>query len=78
MLTPCRYAPKVSIKFLTEELGFESYLEAHDFLNLHLAGTTAEAAIDSEEFVLETRRAAPVFEAAKSRAFATVDIKGQI
>jgi hypothetical protein len=70
--------PNVSIKFLTEELGFESYMEAHQFLETYLNGTTGESAIDTEKFVLETKKASAIFDAAKSKAFATVDIKGQI
>jgi len=72
----------VSIKFLTEELGFESYMEAFEFLTEHLTKpgipTNAVDAIDREKFLLDTTKVAQIFEGAKAAAFKSVDIKGQI
>jgi hypothetical protein len=68
----------VSIKFLTEELGFESYLDAFQFLSTYLKDDNAEGAINHDDFLLETRSVAAIFERAKAAASKLVDIKGQI
>jgi hypothetical protein len=59
-------------------LGFESYLDAFEFLSTHLKDEKAEGAINRDAFLLQTRPVAAIFERAKTAASKLVDIKGQI
>lgn len=76
LLTGCRYKPDVKLRYVTEELGFESDEDSARFLLEY----------GSEEFLQEndvgvrllTSKAGSVFEAAKQAAFKVVDLKGQI
>ena len=79
-----RYKPNVSIQFLAEELGFDTYEAAVEFLEKNGADTYLIRLTDSDEFKaldtwkLETAKTAALFDNARARAFRTVDIKGQI
>lgn len=67
----------MKLRFVTEELGFESDDESARFICDH--GGQAFLQEDSNGHVkLLTGKALRFFEAAKSAAFKTVDIKGQI
>lgn len=71
-----RYRPDVGIRFLTEELAFESDQECAQFLcdhgaeNLFLQGENGVR--------LVTSKAGSIFSSAKETAFRKVDIKGQV
>jgi hypothetical protein len=85
-LTMSRYKPNVSIQFLAEELGFDSYESTIEFLDKAGAEKAGALIRPADEAVLEqlgdwkldTAKAASVFQAARASAFRTVDIKGQI
>ena len=71
-----RYKPAVKLRFVTEELGFESDEESARFLCDHGAQAFLE---EGEDIVrLLTGKVGNTFEAAKLAAFRRVDIKGQI
>lgn len=70
------YKPHVSHEFLAEELGFDSYPEAVDFLIKQ--GAAEIGALNMETYQLDTGKATPLFEGQRAKAFRTVDIKGQI
>ncbi|KAF2452769.1 SAC3/GANP domain protein [Lineolata rhizophorae] len=70
------YKPDVKIRFLTEELGFESDQDCVQFLCDHGAEDLIEPKEDS--IVLVTGKVGRLFEDAKTGAFRKVDIKGQI
>ncbi|KAK6509861.1 hypothetical protein TWF481_004590 [Arthrobotrys musiformis] len=77
------YRPDVPFRHITEELGFENDAECEAFIVKHNAGNfikTKESAKEdgTNKIVLETAKALPTIEAAKSAAFKKVDIKGQI
>ncbi|KAE9970761.1 hypothetical protein BLS_004767 [Venturia inaequalis] len=73
----CRsYKPTVSHEFIAEELGFDSYTEAIEFLIKH--GAADNGALDTNTYRLDTGKAAPLFVNLRASAFRTVDIKGQI
>lgn len=80
MLTPAdaayRYRPDVQLRFITEELAFESDPEAVQFLINHQAQGFLEAREDGIRFL--SGKAGSTVEAAKNNAFRRVDIKGQI
>ena len=71
-----RYKPDVKLRFITEELGFESDEESARFLCQHGGQSLLEER--EGEVRLITGKASQVFEAAKDEAFRKVDIKGQI
>lgn len=71
-----RYKPDVRIRFITEELGFESDDQAARFI---LEKSSAELLEEKDGVVrLLTGKAGLVFEQAKKEAHRVVDIKGQI
>ncbi|KAI5776382.1 SAC3/GANP/Nin1/mts3/eIF-3 p25 family-domain-containing protein [Geopyxis carbonaria] len=79
----CRsYRPDIDIRFLTEELGFESDTECVTFL----CDNGAQAFIQQKSgdkglpnsIRFEANKAASIFEEAKKQAFKKVDIKGQM
>lgn len=70
------YKPDVTLRFVTEELGFESDGDAAQFI----CDYNGEALLEEKEGNLRfiTGKAGQVFETAKIAAFRSVDIKGQI
>ncbi|KAI9876964.1 MAG: hypothetical protein M1830_005185 [Pleopsidium flavum] len=73
----CRaYKPDVVLRFITEELGFESDEESARFICDHGAQSLLEEREDGVRLL--TGKAGSVFETAKNAAFKRVDIKGQI
>ena len=75
-LTVSRYKPDLKLRFITEELGFESDEESARFVCDH--GGQACLEEQEGEVKLFTSKAAPLFETARKAAFQKVDIKGQI
>ena len=71
-----RYKPDVKLRFLTEELGFESDDESARFICDH-GGQSFLEERDGEVRLL-TGKALRFFETARHAAFKKVDIKGQI
>ncbi|KAH7134362.1 SAC3/GANP/Nin1/mts3/eIF-3 p25 family-domain-containing protein [Dactylonectria macrodidyma] len=70
------YKPDVKLRFITEELGFESDADAAQFIIDHQGQHLLE---DRTEYIaFLTGKAGPLFESARSVAFRKVDIKGQI
>ena len=72
-----RYKPDVKLRFVTEELGFESDDESARFV-CDYGGQSFLDEREEGEVRLLTGKALRFFEAAKVAAFKTVDIKGQI
>ncbi|RVX68586.1 hypothetical protein B0A52_07013 [Exophiala mesophila] len=76
----CRsYKPDVKLRFITEELGFETDEEACQFLLDHVpeeSPTLLEERDGDVRFL--TGKAGSIFHVAKTNAFGHVDIKGQI
>lgn len=70
------YKPDVNIRFVTEELGFESDEQAARFILDHAPQEVLEEKNGSVRLV--TGKAGMVFEQAKVEAHRVVDIKGQI
>ncbi|EEP77801.1 predicted protein [Uncinocarpus reesii 1704] len=70
------YKPDVNIRFITEELGFESDEQAARFILDHVPDELLQEKPDGVKLV--TAKAQPFFEAARSEAHRIVDIKGQI
>lgn len=71
----------VDLRFLTEELGFESDGESGQFLTNHGAGEFLVEKKDEDGSIVvrfNCPPAKPIFTAAKEAAFRKVDIKGQI
>lgn len=71
-----RYKPDVRLRFLTEELGFESDEESARFICEYDGQVYLEERDDGVRLL--TGKALNFFEAAKKLAFQRVDIKGQI
>ena len=79
MLTISRYKPDVKLRFVTEELGFESDEESAQFIIDHAGESSANLLQEKDGDVrLLTGKAGGVFETARAAAFKQVDIKGQI
>ncbi len=76
VLTVYRYKPDIKLRFITEELGFESDGDAAQFICDYNGQHLLEEKNDELRFL--TGKAGPIFEAARSEAFRKVDIKGQI
>lgn len=72
---PRRYKTNIKVRFLTEELGFESDNECAQFIIDH--GGQNYLAENDGEFEFKPG-AFTVFENAKSAAFRKIDLKGQI
>lgn len=70
------YKPSVKLRFITEELGFESDADAAQFIIDHQGQHLLEDRTENIAFL--TGKAGPLFEGARSDAFRKVDIKGQI
>ena len=78
-----RYKPSLPLRFLTEELGFESDRQCLDFIvNDSLNGDESlienRGSDERPEVYVLVQKGAPVFERGKTLAFGRVDIKGQI
>lgn len=72
----CRYKPDVNIRFITEELGFESDEQTARFV---LDNSSEELLEERNGAVrLLTGKAGSLFDQAKAAAHRVVDIKGQI
>ncbi|KAI9158243.1 THP3 [Paramyrothecium foliicola] len=70
------YKPDVRLRFITEELGFESDADAAQFIIDHQGQHLLE---DRGEYIaFLTGKAGPLFESFRAKAFQKVDIKGQI
>lgn len=69
-----RYKPNLRLRFITEELAFESDEEAAQFILDHGGQELLEEKDDQVMVRMGTR----LFEDAKTAAFNQVDIKGQI
>jgi len=76
LLTIRRFKPDVPLRFVTEELGFESDSDAAQFVYDFKGQTLLEEKEGNLRFL--TGKAGQIFEVAKSEAFRKVDIKGQI
>lgn len=74
------YRVYVDLRFLTEELGFESDSECVQFLTNHGAGEFLVEKKDENGSVVKFNcpPAKSIFTTAKEAAFRKVDIKGQI
>lgn len=72
-----RYKPDVKLRFITEELGFESDSEAAQYILDH-KGEEFVADRDGDVLFLTGPGSLRLFEGFKSEAFSRVDIKGQI
>lgn len=73
----CRaYKPDVKLRFITEELGFESDGDAAQFIFDYKGQHLLEEKEDGLRFI--SGKAGQIFEAAKKQAFGKIDIKGQI
>lgn len=68
------YKPAVRLRFITEELAFESDEEAAQFVLDH----GGKDLLDEKDDYVRLLTGSRVFEDAKTAAFASVDIKGQI
>lgn len=79
-LTRPRYKPDVRLRFITEELGFESDADAAQFVVDHNGQHLLEErqGPDGSDIVFLTGKAGLLFESQKAEAFRRVDIKGQI
>lgn len=74
MLTYYRYKPAIRLRFITEELTFESEAEAAQFIMDHGGQELLEEKDDYVQMKTNNR----LWEDAKTAAFKSVDIKGQI
>ncbi|KAG8631998.1 hypothetical protein KVT40_001138 [Elsinoe batatas] len=77
MATICRaYKPDIKVSFLTSELAFADDQQCAQFLVENGDESFLEDREDGPRFM--SSKASPAFEAARQKAFAMVDIKGQI
>ncbi|KAL2760090.1 hypothetical protein ACRALDRAFT_1079049 [Sodiomyces alcalophilus JCM 7366] len=70
------YKPDVKLRFITEELAFDSDHDAAQFIVDHKGQHLLQER--GEHIVLLTGKAGSLFESARAEAFRRVDIKGQI
>jgi hypothetical protein len=71
-----RYA-NVTLRFLTDELGFDNDEICRDFIESHGVQNIIEDKGDNQ-YRVKVRDAASQFESLRAAAFSKVDIKGQI
>ena len=71
------YKPEIPLRFVTEELGFESDSEAADFILKYAPQEIFEDRPDVP-LVFLCSKVGSIFEDARKTAFRRVDIKGQI
>jgi hypothetical protein len=76
LLISCRYV-NVTLRFLTDELGFDNDEICREFLETHGAQDIIEDKGD-HQYRVRIREAAALFESQRAAAFSKVDIKGQI
>lgn len=76
LLTFSSYKPDVKLRFITEELGFESDADAAQFICEYKGSELLAEREDGIQFF--TGKAGLLFENARADAFRKVDIKGQI
>ena len=76
LLSLHRYKPEVKLRFITEELAFESDGDAAQFIYDCNGQFLLEEREDGFRFL--SGKAGNLFEVAKDEAFRKVDIKGQI
>jgi SAC3 family protein LENG8/THP3 len=72
----CRYKPDMRLRFITEELGFESDADAAQFIIDYHGAHLLEDREGQISFL--AGKAGALFESARGDAFRKVDIKGQI
>jgi SAC3 family protein LENG8/THP3 len=80
MLTRISYI-SISLRFLTDELGFDNDDVCREFLELHGAQNIIEEKFDAKtgkQYRVKIREAAAQLEQLRAAAFSKVDIKGQI
>lgn len=80
LLTSRRYA-NVTLRFLTDELGFDNDDTCREFIESHGAQNIIEQKPDQDngvQYRVKIREAAALFESLRATAFRKVDIKGQI
>ena len=75
-LTFLRYKPDIKLRFVTEELAFETDEEAAHFICDCGGGDCLEN--KDGEVIIVTGKSVNLFEEARKEAFRRVDIKGQI
>ena len=73
---PCSYKPDLKLRYITEELAFESDAEAAQFIIDYNGQDLLEERDESIVFLAGNAR--QLFEAARADAFRRVDLKGQI
>lgn len=71
------YKPDVRVRFITEELAFESDVETCDFICSYEGGKDLLVERDGDSIFLASK-GGQLFEQAKAGAFRKIDIKGQI
>jgi hypothetical protein len=76
LLKGCRYV-NVSLRFLTDELGFDNDESCREFLETHGAQNVIEDKGDGQ-YRVRIREVASQIESLRAAAFSKVDIKGQI
>jgi hypothetical protein len=69
-----RYRPEIDVRYITDELGFESDAECVDFLEKRNAEITAT----DGRLRIKTKEALEAFEMDRRKLFRVVDIKGQL
>jgi len=69
-----RYRPEIDVRYITDELGFESDAECVDFLEKRNAEITAA----DGRLRIKTKEALEAFEMDRRKLFRVVDIKGQL
>lgn len=80
MLTCSSYI-SITLRFLTDELGFDNDEVCREFLESHGAQNIIEEKFDEKngkQFRVKIREATTHFEQLRAAAFSKVDIKGQI
>ena len=70
-----RFRPEVDVRFITDELGFESDAECVEFLEKRNAEIFEQS---GGKLKIKTKEALEAFEMDKRRLFRVVDIKGQL
>jgi SAC3 family protein LENG8/THP3 len=79
MLTAGRYKPDVRLRFVTEELGFESDEEACQFILSYIPDESPALLEEKDGDVrFLSGKAGNIFLNARNSAFRDIDIKGQI
>ncbi|KAI5288850.1 hypothetical protein KEM52_001002 [Ascosphaera acerosa] len=71
------YKPDLPLRFITEELGFESDEQSARFILQHAPAELLQERQDGSVCLL-TAKAGSVFEEARAAAHRLIDIKGQI